>query len=168
MIDSFQKIIFRFVILILLQLFVFNNIHLSGFTVPYIYVLFILLMPFETPGWLLLVAGFFTGLIIDIFMDTIGMHTIACTSMAFLRPVVLKIISPREGYESGTAPSVAYYGVLWFIKYAAILIFAHHLILFYTEVFHFGSFFITFIRVILSSVITLLLIVLSQFFVFQR
>lgn len=168
MIDSFQKNIIRFFILILVQIFIFNNIHLSGFIVPYVYILFILLLPFETPGWILLVTAFITGLFIDIFMDTLGMHTIACVSMAFIRPFVLNIIAPREGYETGTKPRAAYFGALWFIKYAAFLIFVHHFILFYVEVFHFGTFFITFLRVVFSSAITLLLIVLSQFFVFQR
>ncbi|NJK85385.1 MAG: hypothetical protein HC906_04860 [Bacteroidales bacterium] len=66
MIDSLQRILFRFIILVLLQVFVFNNIHLSGFIVPYIYILFILLLPFETPGWLLLVSAFLLGFSIDV------------------------------------------------------------------------------------------------------
>ena len=135
MIEILQKNILRFIILVLVQVLIFNNIDLSGYINPYIYVLFILLLPFETPGWLLLVLGFLLGLSIDIFQDSLGVHIVATVFMAFLRPSVLKIIAPRDGYESGTYPRVYYYGSSWFLKYAAILIFAHHLVLFYIEIF---------------------------------
>jgi hypothetical protein len=104
----------------------------------------------------------------DIFSDTLGMHSIATVFMAFLRPYVLNIISPHDGYESGTFPRVSYYGLNWFTRYASILILAHHFVLFYIEIFRFGNFFSTFFRVILSTIFTLGFIVLSQFFVYRR
>lgn len=168
MIKVLPRNILRFGILLLLQVLVFNNIQLSGYINPYIYILFILLLPFDTPGWLLLLLGFLMGLSIDIFSDTLGMHTIATTLIAFLRPYVLDIIAPRDGYEAGTNPRIAYYGFSWFFKYAAILVLIHHFVLFYIEVFRFGSFFSTLFRVILSSAVTLLIIILSQYFVFRR
>jgi len=160
--------ILRFIVLILAQIFIFNNIQFSGYINPYIYVLFILLMPFETPKWLLLVSALLLGLTIDIFSDTLGMHSIATVFMAFLRPYVLNIISPHEGYESGTFPRVSYYGLGWFTRYASILILAHHFVLFYIEIFRFGNFFITFFRVVLSTIFSLGFIVLSQYFVYRR
>ncbi len=168
MINLLPRNIARFIILITVQLLVFNSIQFSGYINPYIYVLFILLLPFETPKWLLLTTAFLLGFIMDIFSDTPGMHTAATVFMAFLRPYVLSLISPREGYESGTFPSVFYYGVNWFTRYALILIFAHHFVLFYIEIFRFGNFFSTFFRVILSTVMSLIFIVLSQFFVYRR
>ncbi len=168
MIKELLKYISRFIILVLIQVLIFNNIQLSGYINPYIYVLFILLLPFDTPGWLLLVLGFLTGISIDLFSDTMGMHTIATTLMAFLRPFVLNIISPRDGYETGSNPRVLYYGLSWFFKYAAILIAIHHFVLFYIEIFHFGGFFSTLLRVILSSAVTLFIIILSQFFVYRQ
>jgi hypothetical protein len=167
-INLLPRNIARFVILIAAQLLIFNSIQFSGYINPYIYVLFILLLPFETPKWLLLITAFLLGFIMDIFSDTPGMHTAATVFMAFLRPFVLNLISPREGYESGTFPRVFYYGVNWFTRYALILIFAHHFILFYIEIFRFGNFFSTFFRVILSTVMSLIFIVLSQFFIYRR
>jgi hypothetical protein len=160
--------ILRFLILILAQILIFNNIQFSGYINPYIYILFIILMPFETPKWMLLVSAFLLGLTIDIFSDTLGMHTIATLFMAFLRPYVLNIISPRDGYEPGTFPRVSYYGLAWFTRYAFILILAHHFVLFYIEIFRFGNFFSTLLRVILSTIFSLGFIVLSQFFVYRR
>ena len=158
----------RFIILVLFQVLVLNNIQFSGFVNPFMYVLFILLLPFETPRWVLLVSGFLLGLSVDIFSNTLGLHASATLFMAFLRPYVLRVISPRDGYETGTYPRVFYYGITWFLNYAIILVFAHHLFLFYLEVFRFSEFFRTLLRVILSSSFSILFIALSQYIVFRK
>lgn len=128
----------------------------------------IILLPFETPASVSLILGFFLGLSIDIFTDTIGMHTAATVFIAFIRPYILSSFAPRDGYEPGTFPRVYYYGLPWFIKYAALIVLAHHLMLFYIEMFRFQDFFATLLRVILSSLFSIILIVASQFFVFRK
>jgi rod shape-determining protein MreD len=158
----------RFILLVLFHVLVLNNIQFSGFVNPFMYVLFILLLPFETPRWVLLVSGFLLGLSIDIFSNTLGLHASATLFMAFLRPYVLGVISPRDGYETGTYPRVFYYGITWFLRYTIILVFAHHLFLFYLEVFRFSEFFRTLLRIILSSSFSVLFIVLSQYIVFRK
>jgi rod shape-determining protein MreD len=168
MIKVLPRNIARFIVLIIAQILLFNNIQFSGYINPYIYVLFILLLPFETPRWALLISAFLLGLTVDLFAETIGMHTAATVFMAFMRPYVLNFISPRDGYESGTFPRVAYYGVGWFTKYSFFLVLAHHLFLFYVEIFRIGGFFSTFLRVLLSVIFTSLFIIISQFFVYRR
>jgi rod shape-determining protein MreD len=116
----------------------------------------------------LMLLGFLLGLTIDSFAGTWGMHTLATTLLAFLRPQLLKIIAPREGYESGSAPRLFYYGLPWFLRYTVFLVFAHHLALFYTEVFRFSDFFHTFLRVIISSIFSTLLIITSQYLFYKR
>jgi len=164
MIKQIPRYIISFLLLVLLQVLILNNIQLGGFINPYVYILFILILPFHTPKWLLLILGFLLGLSIDLFTNTLGMHSSATVFIAFLRPFVLKIISPRDGYESETSPTVNFYGINWFIRYSFILVFAHHLFLFYIEVFRFSDFFTTLLRVILSSVVSLLVIFISQYF----
>jgi rod shape-determining protein MreD len=168
MIKSLGKYIIRFLILVLLQVLVFNNIQVSGFINPYFYILFILLLPFETPKWSLPLIGFMLGLSIDIFTQTPGIHTSATVLMAFSRPYILSLISPREGYEPGSYPRLYYYGLEWFVKYSVILICIHHFFLFYIEIFRISDFFATFLRAILSSVFSIIFIVLSQYFIFRR
>ncbi len=163
MLNNILRHIFRFTVLVLIQIFVLNNIQLGGFINPYLYVLFILLLPFEIPDWLLLFIALVVGLTIDMFANTQGMHAAATVFMAFLRPFMLSLISPRDGYEFGTKPSIAHMGFTWFITYASILVFLHHLLLFYIEVFRFSEFFRTFFRVIVSSLFTLVLILITQF-----
>jgi len=155
--------IVRFAILVGIQVLVIKNIELGRFINPFIYVLFIIGLPFETPKWLLLFSGFVMGITIDLFYDTAGMHAAACVFIAYLRPGLLKLFSPRDGYEFGTQPTIQYLGIPWFLSYSGILILLHHLILFYIEVFRFSEFFSTFFRVIVSSVFTVLLVVISQY-----
>ena len=164
MIKLFPRYLVSFILLVFLQVFILNNIQFSGYINPYIYVLFILALPFETPKWLLLITAFILGLTIDLFSGTVGMHSSATVFMAFLRPYVLKVISPRDGYESETLPQLRYYGTSWFIRYAVILILVHHFFLFFIEVLRFSNFFATFARVVLSSIFTIILVLISQYF----
>lgn len=167
MTNTIIRNIIRFIVLVLVQVLIVQNIELGRFINPFVYVLFILMLPFETPKWLLLVASFFLGITIDLFYDTSGMHAAACVLMGYIRPGVLKLFSPRDGYEFGTQPSIQYLGIPWFLSYAGILVVVHHLVLFYIEIFRFSEFFSTFFRVIVSSIFTMLLVVISQY-LFQR
>jgi rod shape-determining protein MreD len=156
--------IVRFLFLVFVQVLILNNIQLSGYLNPFLYVLFILMLPFQTPKWLILVLAFVIGISIDMFSNTGGLHAAASVFMAFLRQPVLKLISPRDGYDAGQRPTIQQFGPGWFFSYAGILVLLHHLFLFYMETFHITEFFSTFLRVILSSLFTLSLIFVSQFF----
>ena len=168
MLNEIIRNIIRFIVLIAVQVLIIKNIELGRFITPFIYVLFIIVLPFETPKWLLLLSAFALGITIDMFYDTAGMHAAACVFMAYIRPSVLKLFSPRDGYEFGTQPTIQYLGVPWFLSYSAILIVAHHLVLFYIEIFRFSEFFSTLFRVIMSSIFTILLVVISQYLFYRK
>ena len=163
MITELLVFLFRFLILILVQVVVLNNVQFSGFINPFVYIIFIMMLPVRMPKTFLLLAAFLTGLVVDVFSNTMGMHAAACVFMAYVRPTVLRIMAPRDGYETESSPSVKELGFTWFLIYAATLTFIHHFILFYIEVFRFSEFFTTFLRVLLSSVATLLTIMISQY-----
>lgn len=158
----------NFIFFVLLQVLILNHIEFSGFINPYLYILFIILLPFQIPRWFLLVVSFLLGISVDLFSNTLGMHAFASVAIAFIRPYLLEVIAPRDGYEVGTKPSIAFFGYEWFIKYAAILVFIHHFSLFYIEAFKFQLFFSTLLRVILSSFFTIILIILSQLLTIRR
>ena len=99
MIIEILKIIFRFIILIAVQVLVLNHVEISGYINPFLYVLFILMLPIRIPRLFLLVIAFATGLCVDLFSNTAGMHAAACVLMAYFRPGWLKIIAPRDGYD---------------------------------------------------------------------
>jgi hypothetical protein len=164
MINSVLRFGLIFILLILLQALLFNNIQFSGYVNPYVYIMFILLLPMEIPSWLLLLLSFATGLIIDFFSASPGMHTFATVLAGFLRPYVLRVVSPRDGYESGADPSMFVYGFRWFMSYAILMVLIHHITLFYIEVFRFADFFRTMFRVILSTVFSVAFILLIEFY----
>jgi len=154
---------FRFVLFVFLQIFVLNHIQFNGFVNPYLYILFILLLPLEISGLLMLVLSFILGLIIDVASSTIGYHTIATVFLAYFRYHLLRFIAPRDGYEPGMASTMRTLGIPWFLKYISILTVAHHLVLFWIESFRFGDLFSASFRALASSVFTLLLIMIYQF-----
>ncbi|MBN1118349.1 MAG: rod shape-determining protein MreD [Bacteroidales bacterium] len=168
MIKVLPRNIIRFLVLIVAQIFIFNNIELGGYLNPYVYIIFILLLPFETPGWLLLILSFLLGFSVDIFSETLGMHTAASVFMAYLRPMALSMFAPRDGYESGSFPRIHYYGLSWFAQYALVLIFAHHTVLFLTELFIIQDIFHILLRIVFSTIFSASLIILSQFIVFKK
>ncbi len=164
MISYVPRYLFNFVFFTLIQVLVLNNIQLSGFLNPYLYILFIITLPFETPGWLLLLLGFSSGMVVDLFSNTPGMHASATVFVSFLRPYVLRLFAPRDEYQPGTIPTMSYYGFGWFLKYATILVLGHHFFLFFIEVFSLTHFFSTLLRVLSSTAFTLLLILVAQLF----
>lgn len=162
------KNIIRFIVLVLVQVFVLNNIRINGYVNPYLYVMFILLLPFEIPGWLLLISSFTLGLSVDIFSHTPGMNAAASVFIAFCRPAVIRLLSGNKGLEPGIKPGIADMGFQWFFLYSFMLIFIHHLLLFYIEVFRFNEFIDTFYRVIMSTVASLVLIILIQYLFMRK
>lgn len=169
MINLVSRNIIRFIFLVLLQVLILNNINLGGYINPYLYVLFILMLPFETPKWLLLISAFLLGLSIDMFSDTAGLHSAACVFMAYCRPFILNVASSKQEYEQGAGiqPTIRDLGFNWFFSYSLILVSIHHLLLFYLEVFGFGEFFHTLLRALLSILFTMIMLVLSQYLMYR-
>ena len=158
----------RFFFLLFFQVLVLNHINLGGFINPYFYIYFILLMPFDSPRWMLLLASFLLGISIDIFTNTIGLNASACVLMAFLRPFVISIISTGPESLIGETPSLKNQGVKWFLYYSISLVVIHHAALFYLEIFRLNEFFLTFTRVLLSSALTMTLVMISEYLLYIR
>jgi rod shape-determining protein MreD len=163
MLAEIIKLIIRFLLLIGVQVILLNNIRFAGFINPYIYVLFILLLPVKIPRTLLLIVAFALGLCIDVFSNTMGMHAAATVFLAFLRPGILRMLAPRDGYEAEAIPSLKEFGFSWFLVYAMITVLAHHMFLFFAEVFLWTEFFSTMWRAFASSLFSVLLIFITLF-----
>jgi rod shape-determining protein MreD len=164
MINSVLRFVLLFILLVLFQVLVFNNIQFSGYVNPYVYILFILLLPFEIPAWMVLLLSFSLGITIDFFSGTPGIHTSSTVLAGFVRPYVLRVVSPRDGYESGPDPSMSSYGFRWFFSYTLLIVLIHHIALFYLEVFRFADFFRTMLRIILSTLFSLTFILIIEFY----
>lgn len=138
MIIDAGKNILRFLFFILLQVTIIRHLDLGIYFNPFVYTGAILMLPFRMNKTFVLFIAFGTGLIIDMFYNTMGMNAAACTFMAFCRPTVLSFYSPAGEYNADANATVGSMGIQWMISYAGTLIFLHHLVLFYLEMLSFS------------------------------
>ncbi len=159
--------IFQFIIFTALQVLVFRNLVLfeSGFC--FIYIAFLLFLPIGIPVLLLLLLGFVSGIAVDAFYDTAGIHAGAGVLLAFLRPYVLRLLIPRDGYDTNDSANLHVMGWRWFLTYAFILIFMHHLAVFFLEMgsFRMGGY--TLLKALASTLFTCVVIVITQLLFFS-
>ncbi len=168
MIIDYFKYITLFILAVFIQVLIFDNIYFYGYAHVFFYVIFILLLPFEINKYTLMILGFILGIIVDIFNNSIGMHAFATVFISFLRPYVLQIYSTKDEYEIGHKPGLYDYGYGWFIRYSLTLLFIHHFIFYFIEVFRFYNFHLTFIKIIISSIASLIFIILYQLLFFRN
>src|SRR5476651_1083796 len=158
----------RFIVLAFVQVFLLKNITLYNLSTPYLYILFILLLPFETPNLLLFVLAFILGLTIDAFYDTPGLHAAACVLLALVRIIFISITVQKDGFDNEPEPALSLMGFRWFLTYSVTLTLFHHFFLFNLEVFRFSEIQYTLTRVVLSSVFTIFLMLITGLLFFRR
>lgn len=154
------KNIIRLAIFTFVQVYVLDKIpHLHRFIVPYLYFLFILWLPFTTPRLSLLAIGFLSGLLLDYFKMTPGLHTAACVLIAYVRPFIINILISKEITEFNYhEPSPRGMGWGPYMVYAFVLTLLHHGYLVMLEWLQFGSFLSFLMKIIATTAISMLLI----------
>jgi hypothetical protein len=161
--------ILRFITFILVQVYVLNKIPpLHQEATPYIYFLFILWLPFSVSRIWLLIIGFFTGLTLDYFTMTPGLHAAACTLIAYVRPFLISILTPKDSSElSYREPSPKAMQWAPYAVYIFVLTLLHHGYLVFLEWLDSGTFLKFIVKVILTTGVSLLLIFAAEL-VFPR
>ena len=152
--------IIRFVLLVVAQILLVNHIRLGGYVHPYIYLIFVMLLPINMPGWQLLLSGFGIGLVIDLFMGTLGMHAGATTLMAFCRPGIIKLVSGSLKFDSIREPNLSQLDFLWFLRYTLCMVFVHNFTLFMLEGFSFHLVGQALLRILISVPVSTFLILM--------
>lgn len=161
--------IIRFVALVVAQVLLINHIRLGGYVHPYIYLIFIMLLPINTPGWQVLIAGFSIGLVIDLFMGTLGMHAGATTMMAFCRPAIIRIVSGSQKLETNREPNINQLGLPWYLRYTLSMVLVHNFTYFMLEGFSFHLVGQALLRILISvPVSTFLIIVVLYLFAREK
>ena len=151
----------RFFILASIQILVLNNVQISGYINPFVYILFIMLLPPKMPKAIVLILAFVMGFTIDVFSDSYGIHSSATVLLAFLRPKVLALVSVKGG-EDLEEIGIKQLKINRFFTYSGILCLIHHFTLFYIEAFRLNEFFDTFLRALYSSFISILMILMIE------
>jgi hypothetical protein len=157
-----------FLAVFLLQVMVFNNVNVYGVGFPMIYVMIVLLLPVMQPPWLVLLVSFFTGLSLDFFCDTGGIHAAATTLMGFARTFTLNRLEPQAGYNKEDRPGLASFRIQWVLLYLSILVLLHHFTYFLVEEGSLVRFGVILLKTLVSSVLSILLIIVLNVFLFRR
>ena len=154
--------LFRLFLLLMAQILVFSNINFSSFINPYVFPLFVLLLPFETPRWALMVIGMAAGLLLDYFLGSVGMHAAACLLVGYLRPFLINIITPK-GTEFEISPNVYAQGITWFLVYLGITMFIYLTFYFFVEAATFLNFFLLLLKIFLSVSVSVIFMLIFLF-----
>lgn len=150
--------ILRFILLLAVQIIIFNNMNFLGFISPYPYILFIILYPVNGNKSGLLAASFFLGLCMDLFSNSAGFHTAACVVLAYYRPYLFKFaFGLSYEYQTIKLNDVLTPERFTFILFSVLI---HHLILFSLEAFKFILILDILLRTLLSTVFTILICII--------
>jgi rod shape-determining protein MreD len=167
MINQIPVNLLRFALLLLAQLLIFSNVNFSPFVNPYVFPLFILLLPFQTPRWLLMLIGFAAGLTLDFFLGSTGMHAAACLLIGYFRPFLINVITPK-GTEFEISPNVFSQGITWFIVYLGISIFIYLAFYFVVEAATFLNFLLLLGKTFLSTIMSVVFMLIFLFLFSNR
>lgn len=126
---DWTKQIVRYIIVMILQVLLFDQLQLLGVCHPYIYILCLMMMPITLPHSADMIIGAVAGLIMDIFCNSLGIHTASCILLMFIRPYLLGgIVNDKDRLNEQI--SLRTLGMEAMVKYVFILVFIHHLMVF--------------------------------------
>lgn len=157
MINNLLRGFFYFVVLVLIQVLILNNIHFLRIATPFLYLYFILKLPVGTSRTNVVFFSFLIGLVIDIFSNTPGMHAAACTLVGFIRDPLIRLFIGKDLPE-GIYPSYKTFGYGGFFRYTLVFVVIHHVALFMIEALTFFDPLFLAIRIAASVLTTTLLI----------
>ena len=168
--SNLVKNIIRFLLFILVQVFVLNQIPpLHHLVNPYIYFLFILWLPFQIGRKYLMLIALVTGLALDYFTKTPGLHAAPCVLIAYLRPFLINLLISQEGADANyDEPTIKSMGFAPYFTYVSILTFIHHAFLFLLEALQFGGFWYFIFKTLFSVAISLFLILIAELFFVRK
>jgi rod shape-determining protein MreD len=147
--------IMRFILLVLVQALILNNINFLGYINPYVYILFIMLYPVKNNRMVFIFLGFFLGLSTDLFLDSGGVHATSSVLIAYARPVFLKFAFGTSYEHQSLKFGQTEFGQR--LTYFLIIIVIHHLLLFSLEVFNTSKIILILKKTLFSSIFTLIL-----------
>ncbi|MCL6462551.1 MAG: rod shape-determining protein MreD [Flavobacterium micromati] len=150
--------IFRFVLLLAIQIIIFNNMNFLGYISPFPYILFIILYPVNGNKSGLIASSFLLGIILDLFSNSGGTHATACLVLAYLRPLLFKFaFGLSYEYQTIKLNDVITPQRFSFIFLSVII---HHFTLFLLEAFQLSYILDTLVTTLLSTTFTVILCII--------
>lgn len=145
--------------MILAQALIFNHVCVLGVAVPFVFLYTLVKLPLTTSKEWLYTIGFIIGLIVDIFSDTLGMNTLACTILVATRQPIVRLYVPRDNELSNPSPGIKSLGIFTFTKYVLTISLLYTTLIFLIEAFSVWGFARTFLRIMSSTILTALILV---------
>ena len=152
----------RWVLLVLLQVLVLNNVYLGGYINPFIYVLFILVLPTGINKLLMLSLAFCSGLVVDVFCNMLGFHAFACTLVAFARVTFADRILTRDDPVVIETPSIFTVATQTYIGFMLLLLFIYNVVYFMMVVFEWQDWWRILLLSMMSTLVSGVMCVLYQ------
>ncbi len=165
--NSNLLLIIRFIALVATQVLVLNKVQFNGYVNPYIYILFILLLPLRTPPIVMIVVGFVLGFAIDLYSGMMGIHTFSTLFISYFRNRIIKSVIGIQEDDFLSSLGIRELGITRFLYYAGFITLIHHALLFYLEVFSFRHSGDTLLRIVLNSLVSLVFIFITMI-LFER
>lgn len=163
MLANLIVLISRLLLYILVQVLVLKHLVLFDLAFCYLYIAFILFLPLKLEKLWVLFLGFMLGIFVDIFYDTLGIHTAACVLLAYLRGILISLYGLDSDDEVVTDISIRSVRIQIFLSYVIILSFFHHLMLFTVEANDFRLFVQVVVRSLASTLLTFSAIFFTQY-----
>ncbi len=157
-----------FIAAVILQVFLCNNLELGVYIHPMLFVVFILMLPMTLSPFWTLTAGLAVGLAMDFLTGGAGLYTIASVATAYARPVILRAVVGRENLHEGGVPCSRELGKGKFLKYALLLVLLFCTLFFFFEALTWKYYYLTLIRIVLSTLVTVILAFFVQLPLFGR
>lgn len=162
MLQDFLTRAFWFLLLLALQVLVFNHIHIAGYATPMPYFYLLLILPNHTARWVYVALGFLLGLTVDVFSSTIGEATATTTFIGLITPPVLNLFTPADQRDDEFAPSVRTMKWGTFLRYATLITLVHTTLFFCLENFSFFHPLTLLLNIVGSTLLTLIFIAATE------
>ena len=167
----FVKYIIRFAVIMSIQIFLLNNVLLksglsiNGYSVfvPFFYILFLIMLPVNLNKSLTLIVCFITGLVMDLYSNTHGLHASACLLLGLVRPFIIEIFfNPTDKNYNKTIPTLSKMGIKNFLTFSFILTLIFNFYYYLVDIWSVHHLVYMFIKIILSTIVSLILFLVSQ------
>ncbi|WP_036380171.1 hypothetical protein [Muricauda sp. MAR_2010_75] len=148
----------RFMLLVLTQVLIFNNLHFMGYINPMVYVIFFYWYPIKGNRALFMVISFLLGFCIDVFSDTLALHSMASLTIAYARPVIMRFcFGVNYEFQNFSFKNTT---KVQRITFLGLLIFIHQMVFFSLEILSISHFLLILKKVFTTGVVTLVLCIL--------
>lgn len=165
---DFLTFFILFIVLVLVQVLIFNHIVLFNVAVPLVFIYFIIRLPLSLSTNWLLTLSFLLGLCVDIFSDTPGVNALSCTLLAVVKRPVFFAYVPRDDKTKEAEPTLTTLGPVPYCKYLLTMTGIFCLLEFTIEYFNFAGVKDIAIVIAASTVLTFLLLLAADCLIVTR